>query len=204
MAWSDIKDLFYTVGAIAGVLALLRPVVETKFTRDQAHLAALLKSFDELSLVGLAGRIDGQRQIPDDDFIPLRILAYARTNNLESVRFSGPIAKYILHEIDAIIKAYEELREFIQVDEWEPIADKRDDGSECAVWTFNKYASAFTGDDGVPRNYAQHLAGAASKVNQLRRAFQRLQVVSELHFLEAPLAGRLLKSRFRSHRLGDA
>ncbi len=204
MTWSDVRDIFYTIGAVAGVLALLRPVIESKFTRDQARLAALLKSFDEVSVVDLVNRIDGQRQVPDDLFTPFRTLAYDREKNLESARFSGPVAKHIRRETDALVKAYEELRGLIQVDEWEPKSQKHEDGSEYTVWVFNKYANAFTGATGVPHDYAQHLTDAASKADELRRAFQRLQVVSELHLLEVPLAAYLLKFRFRAHGLGDA
>jgi hypothetical protein len=201
MTWSDIKEVFYAVGAIAGVIALLRPVIESKFQRDQERLTGVRKLVNEIGLVNLVSRIDNQRQVPDKEFEPFRVLAYDRSHNLESLRFSGPLAKHFLHEVDAIIAAYEDLRGYIQVDEWEPTNRKAEDGTEYTVWVFNKSAGAFKGADGVPRNYAQHLTEAAAKADEIRRAFQRLQLVSELHFFEVPFAKKLLKRRFEANNL---
>ena len=201
MTWSDIKEVFYAVGAIAGVIALLRPVIESKFQRDQDRLVSVRKLVDEIGLVNLVNRVDSQRQVPDGEFEPFRVLAHDRRHNLESLRFSGPLAKYLLREIDAIIKAYEDLRGYIQVDEWEPTSRKKEDGTEYTVWVFNKSAGAFRGIDGVPRNYAQHLTEAAAKADEIRKAFQRLQVVGELHFFEVPFAKRILERRFEANNL---
>ena len=90
MNWSDIKEVFYTVGAVAGVVALLRPVAESKFQRDQERLAGVRKLVDELSVIKLASRIDSQRQVPDKEFEPFRIIAYDREHKHEGLRFSGP------------------------------------------------------------------------------------------------------------------
>ncbi len=199
VSWSDVKEIFYAVGATAGVLALLRPVVETKFQRDQERLAAVRKLLDELSLIQLATRIDNHRQVPDKEFEPFRILTYDRAKNHEGLRFSGPLAKHLLREIDAIIAGYEGLRQYVQVDEWEPRSKKQDDGTEYTIWTFNK--AAFRTEDGVKRDYAQHLVEAAEKADEIRRAYQRLQIIGEMHLLEVPLAGWLLKRRFKAHQL---
>ena len=197
--WSDIKELFYAVGATAGVLALLRPVVETKFQRDHDRLSTIRKLIDELDLIQLVTRVESHRQVPDREFEPFRVLAYDRAHNHEGLRFSGPVAKHLLREVDAMIAGYEGLRQYIQVDEWEPLSRKQEDGAEYTVWVFNK--AAFRSDERPKRDYAQHLTEAAEKADEIRRAYQRLQIVGELHFFEVPLAGWLLRRRFKSHQL---
>lgn len=201
MTWSDIKELLYAIGATAGLIALFRPAIESKFQRDNERSAEVCKLVDELNLVSLASRVDNQRQVPDKEFDPFRILAEDRRHNVESLRFSGPLAKYFLREIDAMIKAYEELRGYIQVDEWEPSSRQQEDGTEYRIWVFNKDAHAFCTEDGVSDHYAKHLTDAAEKADEIRKAFQRLQLVSELHLFEAPLASQLLKRRFKANGL---
>jgi hypothetical protein len=201
MTWADIREIFYAIGATAGVIALARPAIESKFQRDQERLTGVRKLIDELALVGLASRIDNERRIPAKNFEPFQVLEHDLRHNVDSLRFSGPLAKYISHEVDAMVKSYVELRGYIQVDEWEPRTIAQENGPEHTVWVFNKAAAAFLGDDGVSRNYAEHLSEAAGKAEQIRRAFQRLQIIGEVHFLEVPLAGLLLRRRFKANGL---
>lgn len=196
MIWADVKEVFYAVGATAGVIALLRPAIESKFQRDQERFAAIRKLFDELALVSLAGRIDGQRQVADKEFEPFRALVYDRRHNVEGLRFSGPVAKHFLREVDSIVDAYEKLRELIQVDEWEPSPVNGE-----TLWVFNKQANAFRRGDEGAGGYAMHLQRAADRADDLRRAFQRLQIVGELHFYEVPIARWLLNHRFKANGL---
>lgn len=201
MTWSDIKEVFYAVGATAGVVALFRPAIESKFQRDHERFAEVCKLIDELNLISLADRIECQREVPDKDFAPFRVLAHDRGHNLKNLRFSGPLAQHFLREIDAMIRAYESLRGYIQVDEWDPTSRLQENGSEHTIWVFNKRAGAFRGEDDVSSGYAKHLSEAASKANEIRRAFQRLQLVGELHLLELPLATKLLERRFKANGL---
>jgi hypothetical protein len=73
------------------------------------------------------------------------------------------------------------------------------DGVEHRLWVFNK--AAFEGRDGVARDYAKHLDDAAEQALQMRKAFQRFQLVAELHLLEVPFARWLLPRRFAAHHL---
>lgn len=65
MTWSDIKEVFYAVGATAGVVALFRPAIESKFQRDHERFAEVCKLVDELNLISLADRIESQREVPE-------------------------------------------------------------------------------------------------------------------------------------------
>lgn len=97
-----------------------------------------------------------------------------------------------------MLASYSKLREYIQVNEWETRTLKVDE-VEYRSWIFNK--TAFEGKDGIPRDYAQHLDAAAEQAVQMKKAFQRFQLVAELHLFEVLLARWLLPRRFKAHNL---
>ena len=168
MTWSSVKEVLFAIGSVAGVLAFLRPLVESKFQRDSIRVERIKSLVNE-----------------------------QRTNQ-EVVRFSGPLSKTLSCELSAMLASYSKLREFIQVNEWEPI-NRNIDGTEYHSWIFNK--SAFEDRDGIPRDYAQHLDQAAEQAVQMKKAFQRFQLVAELHLFEVPLARWLLPRRFKEQGL---
>lgn len=198
MTWSSIKEIFFAIGSVAGVLALLRPLVESKFQRDSARAERIKSLLNEQRLVDLEARIYQHREVPCEDFEPFDQLAHERRTNQEVVRFSGPLSKVLLRELDAILTSYSKLREFIQVNEWMP-KTQNIDGIEYRTWIFNK--RAFEDRDGIPRDYAQHLDQAAEQAVQMKKAFQRFQLVAELHLFEAPLVRWLLPKRFKEQSL---
>lgn len=185
ITWSSVKEIFFAIGSVAGVLALLRPLVESKFQRDSARVERIKSLISEQRLVDLEHRIYQHREVPCKDFEPFDQLALERRTNQDVVRFSGPLSKALSRELDAMLSSYSRLREFVQVNEWVP-RDQVIDGIEYRSWTFNK--SAFNDRDGIPRNYAQHLDRAAEQAVQIKKAFQRFQMVAELHLFEVPLA----------------
>lgn len=198
ISWSSVKEVFFAIGSIAGVLALLRPLIEAKLRRDLVRVERIKTMINEQRLVDLEARIYNHRQVPCEDFNAFDQLAHERRTNQEVVRFTGPTAKHLAHELDELLACYYKLREYIQVNEWEPMTDNVE-GVEYYSWVFNK--SAFENRDGVARDYAQHLDEAAEQAVQMRRAFQRFQLVAELHLLEVPLAEWLLPRRFKAHGL---
>jgi len=199
IAWSEIKEGFFAIGSIAGVLALVRPLLESRFARDAKRAEHVLSMIDEQSLVDLEGRVYQTRQVPDDHFHPFQRLSHERRTGQDAVRFGGPLSKHFLRELDALIGAYAGLREYIQADEWEPRSHRDVDGNEYTSWDFNK--GAFSKQTGYPKDYAQHLDGAAAKAAEMLKAYQRFQVVTELHLFEAPIAGWMLRRRFKEHEL---
>jgi len=198
LTWSSVKEAFFVIGSIAGVLALLRPVLETRLQRDTARVDRIKKMVNEQRLVDLEKRIYASRYVSSDDFEPFDQLAHERSTNQETVRFTGPTARALTAQLDALLTSYSKLREYIQVNEWIPHRETVD-GVEHDLWVFNK--RAFEDQDGVARDYAKHLDSAAEQALQMRRSFQRFQLVAELHLLEVPFAKWLLPRRFRSHGL---
>jgi hypothetical protein len=198
ITWSSVKEVFFAIGSVAGVFALLKPLVESKFQRDSARIERIKSLISEQRLVDLEHRINQHREVPCKDFEPFDQLAHERRTNQEVVRFSGPLSKALTRELDAMLTAYSRLRDFIQVNEWVP-RDEVIDGIEYRSWNFNK--NAFKDRDGIHRNYAQHLDQAAEQAVQIKKAFQRFQLVAELHLFEVPLAWWLLPKRFKSQSL---
>lgn len=77
------------------------------------------------------------------------------------------------------------LREYIQVNKWEPRRQEID-RVEYRSWVFKK--SAFEDSDGMlDEGYTKHLDEAAEQALQMKRAFQRFQLVAELHLFEVVL-----------------
>ena len=153
---------------------------------------------NEQKLVDLEAWIYQHRQVPSEDFVPFDQLAHERRTNQEVVRFTGPTSKFLVREFDALLGFYSNLRSYIQVREWEPRSYEVE-GIEHRSWIFNK--SAFEDQNGVACDYAKHLDGAAEQAVQIRRAFQRFQLVAELHLFEVLFARWLLPRRFKAHGL---
>jgi hypothetical protein len=113
--WSTVKEVFFAVGSVAGVLALLRPIVESKFQRDLARVERIKGLVFEQSLVDLEYSVYYARQVPDEVFRSFETLFHERHTNQESVRFTGPIAKLLTRELDALLESYSKLHKYIQV-----------------------------------------------------------------------------------------
>lgn len=197
--WETVKEVFYAIGSLAGVLALARPLAESKFQRDATRMERIKSLVSEQDLVDLEQFVYDSRRVEARRFEPFDQLKHERRTNQDVVRFTGPLAKHLSRELDGLLFAYSRLREFIQVNEWEPHEYAAEDGKLVFEWRFNK--QAFEDDDGVARNYAKHLADAADQAAEMKRAFQRLQLVAELHLFEAPIAGWLLRRRYKQHGL---
>lgn len=198
---NDLKEIFYILGSSAGIFALIKPVIESKFQRDSTKVDFIKSLINEQSLVNLESQIYQIRRVPRSQFIPFDNLNHQLATNQEIVRFTGPLSKYFSNELHRLIKEYCRLRQYIQVNEWEPRNLNNEDGSVEEVWEFNKYAPAFTKNTNYPTNYAQHLDEAARCAVEMKKALNRFQLVSELHLFEVPFAKYLLKKRFKELKI---
>lgn len=193
LTWADIKEIFFTIGSIAGVIALAKPVFEDKMKRDQIRIQHIIDLLPEQELLNLEYCVWNARAVPSSTFNNLYTLAHELQTKQDCVRFNGPNSKYLKIAVKDITEAYSSLRELVQVPEWEPITHSDGD----TVWTFNK--EAFINSEGFPSGYAGHLEDAAKRALALTLAFQRFQIVSELHLLEIPFAKQLLARRIKAH-----
>ena len=199
--WNDVKEPLTIIGSCAGIFAFYKTIVESKFKRDLNKIDSIKQLINEQALVNLESQIYQARRVPKKQFEPFDKLAHELNTNQETVRFTGPVAKYLKNELDSLINAYQGLREYIQVDEWLPQDLNNEDGSTLEVWDFNKMATAFTKNTGYPKDYGNHLDAAAEQAVKMKKAFNRFQVVTELHLFETPLACYLLKKRFKDFNL---
>lgn len=198
MTWSSAKELFFVIGSIAGFIAFFRPFLESKLQRDSVRVERIKSLVNEQRLVDLEVRIYQNREVPQESFAPFDQLTHERRTNQEAVRFTGPLSKWLSRELNTLLVHYAQLREYIQVNEWEPRRLKIDE-VEHYSWVFNR--KAFEDREGIARDYAKHLDEATEQAVQMKKAFQRFQLVAELHLYEVLLARWLLLSRFKAHDL---
>jgi hypothetical protein len=196
LEWSHVKEAFFAAGSIAGLLAIFKPVFEGKFQRDLDRSKGIISLLDEQRVIELEGWIYLHRKVRESHFSSFDLLIHAVQNNQDSIRFSGPLKKYYKRELSNILSTYKDLRGFVQVPEWEPVSQSHEDGTTEEHWAFNKKAF-FDKELGAPRDYAKHLYDAAESAQKIKRSFQRFQIISEMHLLEAPLAKWLLPRRFQ-------
>ena len=197
LSWPVIKEVFFAVGSAAGVIALFRPVLDKKHELDVERAERLLKLLPEQLVVDLEPALYQSRLVPEWMFQPFDQLAHEVRTNQERVRFAGPLGKALLRELAAMLQAYKDLRELVQVPEWEPHSTEGSDGTSSYYWNFNK--EAFQDERGIPQGYAQHLDECVDHARSIARAYQRFQITAETHLLEVPIARWLLPRRYRAH-----
>lgn len=196
ISWSAVKEIFFTLGSLAGVLAFFRPVFESKYQKDQERLRRIFDALPEQVVVDLEPNVYQSRMVYSEDFHGFGRLADEVRSNQEGVRFIGPYGARLQSELHSLLAAYKALRDLIQVPWWEPHTDEDSDGTKRSFWSFNK--SAFEGYDKRAPDYAKHLDECADRAKAVYKSYQRLQIIGELHLLELPLARLLLKRRFNA------
>ena len=196
--WDGVKEIFFTIGALAGVFAFARPWIEGRMSRDTERAERIKKMIDQQQLVDLEPSVYSSRTVYREHIAPFDRLARERDSNQEGVRFSGPLSLYYTQELNSLLDAYARFRDYVQVPEWEPVTLKFDE-EEVETWQFNK--QAFRREDGVPRDYAKHLDEAAGVATEMRDAFYRFQIVSETHLYEVPFARWVIPRRFKKHKV---
>lgn len=192
------KDAFLYLGSLAGLCAFLRPAVESKHQRDMERANAVLAKFDENGVMSLNSYTYNSRRIPEVFLLPFDDLKHKLADNRQEVRFTGPLARYLRVELEAVVKAYDSYRAFVQVPEWEP---REIDKAGQYEWLFNK--AAFREGMEYSDEYAKHLAAASEAAELLKKRFQRFQSLTELHFFEAIAAKFLVHRKFRAAKLSE-
>jgi len=183
------KDAFFVVGSVAGLLAFLRPAIESKYQKDLERANALLAKFDENGVMSLDSCAYNSRRIPEVFLLPFNEVKHKISENRQEVRFIGPLKRHLRAELEAMVKAYDSYRYFIQVPEWET---RDPDSNGHYEWLFNK--DAFREGTKISDDYAKHLEAATEAAERLKKRFQRFQALTELHFFEA-IASKLFVPR---------
>lgn len=197
ISWPAIKEAFFAIGSVAGVIAFLRPVLDSKHQRDLDRTKRILTLLPEQQVFDLEPCLYQSRLVPEWMFHPFDQLAHEVRTNQDGIRFSGPISKYLRRELLAMLSAYAQLRLLVQVPEWEPRSRDEEDGTKSYYWDFNK--AAFNDEQGIPQNYAQHLDECVDHARSISRAYQRFQIAADTHLLEVPLVRWLLPYRYRKN-----
>ncbi|MGP7732865.1 hypothetical protein [Oceanimonas smirnovii] len=191
---SFFKDIFFMVGSVAGVLAFIRPVVESKHKKDLERLDAILAKFPENQIMALDSWVYSSRRISSSVLMPFDEIEHKYEFGWQEMNFSGPLRRVLEQEIVFMIGEYRKFRGFVQVPEWEP---KEVDGEY--EWIFNK--NYFREGYSFSEKYVEHLEQATDVAAQLKKRYQRIQALTDLHLLEAILGRFYVPRLFKTRNL---
>lgn len=194
--WGTIKNAFYVVGSLAGILAWLRPAIESKHQEDMKRAAAILARFEESAVIDLPSFTYLYRRVPDFCLHPFDAVGHDITENRQGVRFVGPLGKTLRNELEQMIAAYSVYRKHVQVPGWIPV---RDEETQESAWQFDR--DAFNDGGRVTDRYVGELDAAAAAADAVVLRFQRFQALTELHFFEAFAPGIFVPRKFKTARL---
>lgn len=194
-----LKDCFFVVGSVAGLVAFIRPAVESKHQRDVDRASSIISKLDEERLMDLPFLTYSVRCIPDSIFRPFNEVEQKIREGRQEVRFAGPLKKYFTQELTELIAVYRKLRDHVQVPEWELRGVAQ---SEELEWRFNKAEfqerARLSGENKDYDAYARHLDAAADCAERLTSQFMRFQGLTELHFFEALIPGVFVPRKMRA------
>ncbi len=175
-------------------MALLRPVVESKYQKDLDRVGTILAKFSENQIMELDGCVYSARRIPGSILQPFDEIEHKCEGGWQEVKFLGPLRKVLEQEIFCMVTEYREFRQFVQVPEWEP-----KENNDQYDWLFNK--QAFPEVHATRAKYVEHLEQTTDSALQLKKRYQRIQALTDLHFIEAVLYRYYVPKLFKSRGL---
>jgi hypothetical protein len=181
---SNAKDVFVFIGAAAGLIAFLKPMIEPKFNKDIERLQNLLKRLDtqEFTINEMVHHASARR-IPHALILYLGSIEHDVKENTSDVRFTGPMKGIIMTELKSFIRLNKKLREFVHVPQWQ--TDQHRDNYE--------FQKDWFGDN--DKDYVQHINGVELVSEQLVDQYRRLELLTEIPALEAMLSPDILIKR---------
>lgn len=191
-----IKNAFFVVGSLAGILAWLRPAIESKHKEDMNRAAAILSRFEENAVIDLPSFTYLYRRVPDYCLHPFDAIRHDIADNKQAVRFVGPLGNALRGELEQMVAAYNVYRKHVQVPGWIPF---REAETQESGWEFDR--DAFNDGERVTDRYARELDAAAEAADAVVLRFQRFQALTELHFFEALAAKIFVPRKFRTANL---
>ncbi|WP_334037609.1 hypothetical protein [Alteromonas macleodii] len=181
---SNAKDVFVFIGAAAGLIAFLKPMIEPKYNKDIERLQNLLKRLDtqEFTINEMVYHASARR-IPHALVLYLGSIEHDVEENTSDVRFTGPMKSIIMTELKSFIRLNKKLREFVHVPQWQ--TDQHRDNYEFQKDWF----------DDNDKDYVQHINGVELVSEQLVDQYRRLELLTEIPALEAMLSPDMLINR---------
>src|SRR6185312_8930035 len=179
------------IGSAAGILAWLRPAIESKHKEDMKRAAAILAKFEEIGTLELPDYVYLFRKVPGWCLRPFDGIKASIAENRQEVRFIGPLRRHLRSELEQMILAYDEFRKFVQVPWWQPEVGVVPGTSD---WKFEK--AAFESNGKMSDKYAHHLSEAAAAADLVKLRFQRFQALTELHFFESLIPRIFVRRKF--------
>ncbi|KTT63611.1 hypothetical protein NS383_18975 [Pseudomonas oryzihabitans] len=194
ITWAGIKEVFFFLGSCAGLFTLMRPLFESKAKFDEERFRIVKADVNErwLHFLADAGKTE---ELDSQELEKLDQLAMAFRSGREVSRFSGPFANHYRTALGDFVGAWEAYRKIVCRGPWLPAGK---------TWRFdrNYFTRKERNSDGLIRQWDtgsdEAIANARAAAGEVIDAYKKLTVVSELHLLEWPIAGLLLRRRFKA------
>lgn len=191
-SWQVAKDAFFSLGSLAGLVALLRPIFESKHELDRERLSEIFEVMSEREISELSRLVWRERKVPSKSLDKLYMLERQIASGSKAVRFSSMLRKWYLREVEEITRHTDVFLADFGAPYW-TIA-KADSEAGGHYYCFNK--SEFNQDHDDSFTYRDYLSSLESHILRIQECYRRLEVISELHFLESMFAFALLPRRF--------
>ena len=188
-----VKDAFFFLGSLAGIISLSRSILEGRYTSDKNKLEKILSEVSEENMVNLYNGIWQSQRVFFKPLDALYRLDNDIDNNFESVRFHGPLKTYIETELKGITTNIDNLREQIQVPYWNP-KETGDNGYReiNKEWFYDHQ-----------EDYVLNMDRAKLFTQKIRDHIRKLQVIKDIHFLECYIPFLNLDKRIANITLTD-
>ena len=201
-----VKDIFFFIGSVLGILAFLHTLIEPAFSDNRQKWEALKERLTEQDLINLQHQVYLNRRISDE--LLYRVLGVCRDINedAEYLRFGPPFRGLFEEHKNELSSDCQSLVDHVQVPYWRHnFFEHRDE--RRGEWDFDK--SYFL--DELPtvakkrnpesprldpyRAYEDHLNEASDAVDRMRMHYRAIGILANLHTFEVLLARRIVKER---------
>lgn len=188
-----IRNIFFFIGSVLGILAFIRTVTESAFDENRRKWEDLQAKLREQDLISLQYQIFMRRRVNDELLDRIDELIHDIDQDAEYLRFGPPFRKLFENYKHKLSESYRCLRGYVQVPYWQ-IGETVEKDAEYVYWNFDKsffYEEVPEGHD----TYIDHLNEASDTADEMRHHYRALSVLANLHSFEAPFAHWIVKKR---------
>jgi len=190
-----LKDIFFFLGSVLGIIAFMKTIIEPMVESNKAKWKETKERITEEDFINLEFDIWQARRIRDETWSVLRSFIRDIEEGAEYLRFNSIFKKLYQKSLQNLSTLYWQLTQLIQVPYWEPHIEVDEEGTEFHFRRFNKQFFFKPGYDG--EGYVDHLEAAAEIAEKMRIEFRKLSVLSNLHSVQIPFAKRIIAREAR-------
>lgn len=185
-----LKDIFFFLGSVFGIIAFIKTIIEPMMEGNRAKWKEIKERITEEDFINLEFDIWQAHRIRDETWSVIQSFVNDIGEDAEYLRFNSVLGKLYHECLQNLRSLYWELIEFVQVPYWEPHTEVDEQENEFHFRRFNKdYFFKHPGHgEGA---YVDHLEAAAEISEKMRIEFRKLSILSSLHSIQIPFAKRI-------------